>query len=222
VVKIATFAKPENVSTKPMTDKKEIPQHEAMDTILRYLIDNKSDRPIHSHTIWKEVYPDQEEEIVYFLLRKIMTTADDIVITHIRSIETHNFEVFFEANAITKRYLEEQGGFTKQYLREQADKIEQIRIDTLQTEKLESEVDIIRFQRGLGKRLTIWGVILTAISILVSFLTSLYQTQPTRNLENEVSLLKKKLDSVTYSLQQTTLQLQNIELQLSKDTLSSN
>jgi len=165
-----------------MTDKKEIPQHEAMDTILRYLIDNKSDRPIHSHTIWKEVYP----------------------------------------NAITKRYLEEQGGFTKQYLREQADKIEQIRIDTLQTEKLESEVDIIRFQRGLGKRLTIWGVILTAISILVSFLTSLYQTQPTRNLENEVSLLKKKLDSVTYSLQQTTLQLQNIELQLSKDTLSSN
>jgi hypothetical protein len=35
------------VSTKPMTDKEIIQEHEALDNILKYLIDNRSDNPIH-------------------------------------------------------------------------------------------------------------------------------------------------------------------------------
>ncbi len=80
----------------------EILEHEAMDEILKYLIENKSDRPIHSQTIWKEVYPDQDEEVVYFLLRKIMNTSDEIVITHIRSDEQHNFDVLEYARNLQK------------------------------------------------------------------------------------------------------------------------
>jgi len=175
----------------------EISEHEAMDEILKYLIKNKSDRPIHSETIWKEVYPDQDEEVVYVLLRKIMNTADDIVITHIRSNEPHNFEVFFESNAITKRFLEQQGGFTKQFENEQKEITEQNRLERLQNEKLESEVDIIRFQKGLGRKLTIWAVVLTAVSILVSFLTTLVQNQPYQDYDS-------KIDSLTQTVVKTS------------------
>ena len=88
-----------------MTDQKVIQQHEAMDTILRFLIDNKSDTAIHSENIWKKVFPDQKEEVVYFLLKQIMATGDSLVVTHIRSEDIDTFEVFFEANAITERFL---------------------------------------------------------------------------------------------------------------------
>jgi hypothetical protein len=175
----------------------EISEHEAKDEILKYLIKNKSDRPIHSQTIWKEVYPDQDEEVVYFLLRKIMNTADDIVITHIRNDEAHNFEVFFESNALTKRFLERQGGFTQQFENEQKEIAEQKRLELLQNEKLESEVDIIRFQKGLGRKLTIWAVVLTALSILVSFLTTLVQNQPYQDFDS-------KIDSLTQTVVKTS------------------
>lgn len=186
---------------------KEISQHAAMDEILKFLIDKKSDKPIHSRTIWKELYPDQDEEVVYFLLRKIMNTADDIVVKHVRSAEPHNFEVFFESNAITKRFLEEQGGFTQQFENEQKKIVEQERLERLNNEKLESEVDIIRFQRGLGKKLTIWGFGLTAVSILVSFLTTLVQNQPDQDYDLQIERLtqtvvktSQKVDVLTDSL----------------------
>lgn len=175
----------------------EISEHEAKDEILKYLIENKSDRPIHSETIWKEVYPDQDEEVVYFLLRKIMNTADDIVITHIRSDEPHNFEVFFEANAITKRFLELQGGFTQQFENEQKEIVEQKRLEHLQNEKLESEVDIIRFQKGLGRKLTIWAVVLTALSILVSFLTTLVQNRPYQDYDSKIDALTQEVEKTS-------------------------
>ncbi|MQP23601.1 hypothetical protein GFJ94_00805 [Flavobacterium sp. LMO8] len=78
-----------------MSEVKEVSEQEAMDTILKYLIENKSHKPIHSHTIWKQLYPEQDEEVVYFILTKIMNTVDNIVTTHIRSNELHNFDVFF-------------------------------------------------------------------------------------------------------------------------------
>ena len=48
-----------------MSEVREVPEYEAMDNILKYLIDNKSNLPIHSQTIWKELYPDQDEEVVW-------------------------------------------------------------------------------------------------------------------------------------------------------------
>ena len=72
-------------------------QHEAMDIILKYLIDNKSDRPIFSHKIWQDLFPELDKEEVYFLLQKIINTTDEIVVSHIRSADLNNFEVFFES-----------------------------------------------------------------------------------------------------------------------------
>lgn len=206
----------------------EISQHEAMDEILKYLIKNKSDRPIHSKTIWKEVYPDQDEEVVYFLLRKIMNTADDIVITHIRSAEPHNFEVLFESNAITKRFLEQQGGFTQQFKNKQKEIAEQKRLERLQNEKLESEVDIIRFQKGLGRKLTIWAVVLTAVSILVSFLTTLVQNQPYQDFDSKIDSLtqtvvktSQKVDVLTDSLNMLKTDLSLLKEQYKTDTIAT-
>ncbi len=208
-----------NVGTKPMTDTKHTHQHEAMDTILRYLIDNKSDRPIHSHTIWKEVFPEQDEEVVYFLLRKIMNTADEIVVSHIRSSDTHNFEVFFEANAITKGYLFDQGGFTGQFEREQGEQIDKIKREILEREKLESEVDIIRFQKGLGKKLTIWGFIIAVLSVIASVLTTLIQNQPNESLTRQIELVTQHADSLDQNLKSINLRLWNIEQKLKADTI---
>jgi hypothetical protein len=207
---------------------KELSEHEAKDEILKYLIENKSDRPIHSQTIWKEVYPDQDEEVVYFLLRKIMYSADDIVITHIRSEDAHNFEVFFESNAITKRFLEQQGGFTQQFKNEQKEIAEQKRLEQLHNEKLESEVDIIRFQKGLGRKLTIWAVVLTAVSILVSFLTTLVQNQPYQDVDSKIESLTQevkatflKIDVLTDSLNMIKTDLNLLKEQYKTDTLST-
>jgi hypothetical protein len=206
----------------------EISEHEAMDEILKYLIKNKSDRPIHSETIWKEVYPDQNEEVVYVLLRKIMNTADDIVITRIRSNEPHNFEVFFESNAITKRFLEQQGGFTKQFENEQKEITEQNRLERLENEKLESEVDIIRFQKGLGRKLTIWAVVLTAVSILVSFLTTLVQNQPYQDYDSKIDSLtqtvvktSQKVDILTDSLNTLKTDLRLLKEKYKTDTIAT-
>jgi hypothetical protein len=205
-----------------MTDIKNIPEHEAMDTILRYLIDNKSENPIHSHTIWKQVFPELEEDVVYFLLKKILSTDDEIVVSHIRSSEMYNFEVFFESNAITKRFLEVQGGFSRKYLLEQSYIIEQARLDKLQTEKLEAEVDIINFQKGLGKKLTIWGFVIAALSVLASVGTTLFQNRHDDIFLPRIDTLNHRVDSLTDNLQKTKQQLQNLKLQLSKDTLKSN
>jgi hypothetical protein len=206
----------------------EISEHEAKDEILKYLIKNKSDRPIHSQTIWKEVYPDQDEEVVYFLLRKIMNTADDIVIKHIRNDEPHNFEVFFESNALTKRFLEQQGGFIQQFENEQKEIAEQKRLELLQNEKLESEVDIIRFQKGLGRKLTIWAVVLTALSILVSFLTTLVQNQPYQDFNSKIDSLtqtvvktSQKVDVLTDSLNMIKTDLNLLKEQYKTDTIST-
>lgn len=207
---------------------KEISQHEAeaMDAILAYLIENKSGGLIYSGKIWKDVFPEQDEEFVYFLLKKIMNTAGDIVVKNVRSNDISNFEVFFEANAITERYLEQQGGFSKQFQNDQIEKLERERIERLQTEKLESEVDITKFQKGLGKRLTIWGVVLTVLSILVSFLTSLFQTQPYQDYDSKVdsltqvvSLTTQKLDVLTDSLKSLNLRLELIEELNKKNTV---
>jgi hypothetical protein len=197
----------------------EISQHEVMDEILKYLIENKSDRPIHSETIWKELYPDQDEEVVYFLLQKIMNTADDLVITHIRSAESHNFEVFFDSNAITKRFLEQQGGFTKQFENKQKEISEQVRLERLQNEKLESEVDIIRFQKGLGRKLTIWAVVLTALSILVSFLTTLVQNQPYQDYDSKIEALTQEVEKTSQNFDDLSdsLNILKTDLQLLKE-----
>lgn len=206
-------------------------QHEAMDMILKYLIDNKSDTPIHSYTIWKDLFADLsiEEEVVYFMLKKIMSTNDEIVIAKVRSDSLDNFEVFFDATPITKSFLNNQGGFSKQYENEQKEKIEEMRLALLNAEKLESEVDIIRFQKGLGKRLTIWGFGFAVVSFLVSYLTGLYQNASSQDYVLKVDSLNKvilttnnRVDYLNDSLQSLNLRLRTIEQQRTQTKLKGN
>jgi hypothetical protein len=157
-----------------------------------------------------------------------MNTADDIVIKHIRNDEPHNFEVFFESNALTKRFLEQQGGFIQQFENEQKEIAEQKRLELLQNEKLESEVDIIRFQKGLGRKLTIWAVVLTALSILVSFLTTLVQNQPYQDFNSKIDSLtqtvvktSQKVDVLTDSLNMIKTDLNLLKEQYKTDTIST-
>lgn len=199
-----------------------ISQHTALDTILKYLIDNKTERPIHSSTIWKDIFPDQEEEVVYFLLKYIIGTADKIVVTHVRSEDIHNFDVFFEANAITKRFLHDQGGFVKQAEKEHLAQIEQNKIDALNFKKLEAEVDIIEFQKGLGKKITIWGFVITVISVLASVGTTLVQSKNDVNLSPRIDSLNHRIDKLNDSLQSVNSHLQTLELLKSQDTLKNN
>lgn len=183
-----------------MYEIRQVEEYEAMDDILEYLIKNKSDRPIHSERIWKDLYADQEEEVVYFILKKIMGTVDEIVITRIRNEELDNFDVFFEANAITKRFLYEQGGFTKRFQDQQNEKAEKIRITLLNQEKLETELDIIKFQKGLGKKLTIWGFVVAVLSILISVLLSVYTNNPDKSKNSKIDSLNIRIKAVEKEL----------------------
>ncbi len=214
-------------STKPMTDKEIIQEHEALDNILKYLIDNRSDNPIHCKQIWTDLFPEIEQHIIYYLLKKLI--GNDIVSTVIKDIDIEDFSVFFGANDLTKYFLIDKGGFTALSLKDQSDKIEQDRIVKLQTEKLEAEVDIIKFEKGLGRRFLKWTFIVTILSFLVSLLTVLYRDQDNSiynskvdSLIQVVSTSNYRVDSLTYDLKQTKQQLQNLELQLSKDTQTSN
>ncbi|MQP23602.1 hypothetical protein GFJ94_00810 [Flavobacterium sp. LMO8] len=107
---------------------------------------------------------------------------------------------FFEANGLTKKYLFDKGGFTKLYEDRQREKIEQDRIELLNKQKLETEIDIIKFQKGLGKKLTIWGFIVAVISVLTSVLFSV-------NTNNSNQLENSKIDSLN-------IKIKNIEKEL--------
>ena len=129
---------------------------------------------------------------------------------------------------MTKQFLEQQGGFTQQFENEQKEIAEQKRLELLQNEKLESEVDVIRFQKGLGRKLTIWAVVLTALSILVSFLTTSVQNQPYQDFDSKIDSLtqtvvktSQKVDVLTDSLNILKTDLNLLKEQYKTDTIST-
>ena len=91
----------------------------------------------------------------------------------------------------------------------------------------ESEVDIIRFQKGLGRKLTIWAVVLTAVSILASFLTTLVQNRPYQGVDSKIESLTQgvkatslKIDVLTDSLNMLKTDLNLLKEQYKTDTVS--
>lgn len=94
------------------------------------------------------------------------------------------------------------GGFTKLY-NEAASRqeLEDAR-QKLNDEKLSAEVDIVKFQKGLGKKLTIWGVAISAIAIIVSILTTV------------VTDSKKDNQTLPFDTLYLKTQLQNIETRI--------
>ena len=125
-----------------------------------------------------------------------MGAIDPIVVTHIRNEELHKFEVFFQANALTERFLLNQGGFTEQFRKEQEEINEEKRIDILNKQKLESEIDIINFQKGLGKKLTIWGFIIAIVSVLASILTTIISDNKASSEDTRINTLEIKIKAM--------------------------
>lgn len=180
---------------------KQITEQEALDRILKYLVDNKTDLPIGAYKIWKDVFPDQKQQLVFFLVKKLLNKSE-IVTSHVRNDNLSNFEVFIEATDITEVFLE-QGGFQGQLAREQAEKVERERIEGLNKRKLEAEVDVIEFQKGLGKRLSIWGFIVAAISVCASILTTVIQNKG----DND----QRKIDSLIIETDSLAIRILKIE-----------
>lgn len=175
-------------------ESKQITEQEALDRILKYLVDNRTDLPIGAYKICKDVFPEQKEQLVFYLIKKLLYKSD-IVISHIRNEDLNNFEVFIEATDLTETFLK-QGGFQAQLNKEKADKTESDRLEALNKRKLEAEVDVIEFQKGLGKRLTIWGFIVTTIAVIASWLMTTIQDKRSDNKESIDSLIIKT-DSLT-------------------------
>ncbi len=173
---------------------KQITEQEALDRILQYLVDNRSDLPIGAYKIWKDVFPDQKQQLAFYLIKKLLYKTD-IVISHIRDEDLNNFDVFIEATDITEMFLK-QGGFQGQLAKEQTDKVERDRIEELNKRKLQAEVDVIEFQKGLGKKLTVWGFVIAVVSILASILTTVIQNKGDINKETIDSLVVRT-DSLT-------------------------
>lgn len=175
-------------------ESKQITEQEALDRILKYLVDNRTDLPIGAYKICKDVFPEQKEQLVFYLIKKLLYKSD-IVISHIRNEDLNNFEVFIEATDLTETFLK-QGGFQAQLNKEKADKAESDRLEALNKRKLEAEVDVIEFQKGLGKRLTIWGFIVTTVAVIASWLMTTIQDKRSDNKESIDSLIIKT-DSLT-------------------------
>jgi hypothetical protein len=154
-------------------DKKQITEEEYLDRILKYLVDNRSDLPIDADQIWKNVFPNQNQQIAYILIKKLLHKSD-IVISHIRDENLNNFEVFIEATDFAEVFLK-QGGFQGELAKQQKAKTEKDRIDDLNNRKLQAEIDVIEFQKGLGKKLTVWGFVIGVVSVLASVITTMIQ-----------------------------------------------
>jgi len=190
-----------------------ISEQKAMDAILEYLIKNIG-KPILSYYICTDVFPDDKKEIVYsYILKIIKENNDNKVIIHKDSLDTRldSFYVYLEATKLTENFINEQGGFTELYKKRDIDKTEQLRIQELNTKKLESEVDLIDFQKGLGRKLTIWGFVIAILSVLASIGTTFFQNHSTSNNSPKIEALTSRIDSLTDSVQSVKLRLQKVE-----------
>ena len=186
-------------------------EQEAMDIILKYLIDNSIDNPMYSGEIWKNVFPDEDELTVNILLKKIIDFGGDILIIDLNDADIHNFGGYFEATSLTKKFLFNQGGFTALYKKQDEENAERVRIEKLNTKKLESEVDLIDFQKGFGRKLTIWGFVIAVLSVLASVGTTLIQTRSNASLSPKVEVLTSRIDSLNDTVKSIKLRLQKVE-----------
>src|SRR5690606_20039161 len=114
------------------------------------------------------------------------------------------------------------GGFTAQAENDRIEKEEELRLKKLNTLKLESELDIIKFQKGLGKKLTIWGFAFAVLSVLASIVTTLIQNRPDEVSNQQIESLTYRVDSLNESLKSTNLRLQKVEEKIFQDTTKSN
>ena len=106
------------------------------------------------------------------------------------------------------------GGFTNLYDSEAAKQEAENERQKLNDEKLAAEVDIVKFQKGLGKKFTIWAFIVSIISIVASVLTTVLTTQQEDNKPLPIDT-----NSLKHQLQILDLRVRKLEQQIHKDTI---
>lgn len=196
-----------------------ITEYEAKDKILTFLVDKREEGlPISSHRIWKEVYPDQKEQIVYAVLKTLL--YKDVVTSHIRSDEIRNFEVFFEANDLTEMFLR-QGGFSKEFEELQKVKDEQALVDELNKRLLVAEVAIKEFEKKRGKGFVIWGFVVAVLTFLSSVLFDALDIRDKLFPSPKTDYLQH-VDSLEIRIESLDERLRGLEQSKSQDTTKSN
>ena len=108
---------------------------------------------------------------------------------------------FFSPTHFVSAFLHD-GGFTKYFDTEFAKQQIELEREKLNDEKLTAELDIVKFQRGLGKKFIIWTFVVSVIAIIVSILTTAAtghkndnQTLPfdTLSLKNELQNIDSRI-----------------------------
>lgn len=121
-------------------------------------------------------------------------------------------EDIFWATEYVPAFLHD-GGFTKIYDTQFAEYEAEQKRQALADQKTQAELDIIEFQRGLGKKLLIWGFIVSVISIIASVLTTVATNHNDKqNSQVDTVALKNELQSIEQ-------RLQKLEYKKSTDTL---
>jgi hypothetical protein len=123
---------------------------------------------------------------------------------------------YFWANEYAKAFIHS-GGFIKIYNDEHKRVTEKEKIEALSLEKLSAEVEIVRFQRGLGKKLTIWGFAIATISVLASILTTIISNEG--KIDNNLNPYPLDTISLKTQLQNIETRLQKLESKSYKDTV---
>jgi hypothetical protein len=110
--------------------------------------------------------------------------------------------------------FQSQGGFKNLYESKVEIQLKEAERQRLNDEKLKAEVDIVKFQRGLGKKFTIWAFVVSVIAVISSVLTTLV----TSNNDKDMS---PKVDTAFLNdrLQKLDLHIQKLEQQIRKDTI---
>ena len=175
-----------------------------LDSIIKTAIANSEKMRSVRH-IRENVLPDKSDEYCLSLYYILYNFSQDII--------HHNSQPdIFWLTDYAPAFIHD-GGFSTLYESAvEKEKIERER-QRLNDEKLSAEVDIVKFQKGLGIKLTKWGVAISAIAIVVSVLT----TVATNKSEDEPFPID------TFSLKQQLktldLRIQKLEQQIHKDTI---
>jgi hypothetical protein len=177
-----------------------------LDFLIQKILDkNVNVRSINE--IHKNVFPDKEYEYCSSLFYILNSYRPKLIDSH-----EAQFGYIFTPTHYASTFLYG-GGFTKYFDNEFAKQQAENERQKLSDEKLSAEVDIVKFQKGLGKKLTIWGIVISVISIVASVLTTVATSH------NEDKPFPIDTVSLKQQLQTLDLRLQKLEQQKQKDTI---
>jgi hypothetical protein len=145
-------------------DNNSIPEPEAKDRILRFLVDAMPRENIIAEEIHENVFPNQPKVLTYQLLIHITNANENLVLTQGRDWSLTYFTVWFTATELTRHFLD-QGGFTK------------IHHDKLLEEReneIRKQLEIKSIQDGLKTNLaTRWNYRINTVISIAALLISL-------------------------------------------------